>query len=282
MQVNRKKAIFAIGAFFVVFIGYRIVASYFINVPQKPLLRVKNSKESTVHTQQQVKSPPIQRKSTFTIEQKKRVNSIKNQSLIYHGLHDLKQVALTFDDGPDNYATPKILDILKKYQVSATFFVQGNQSKANPQVLRRIYEEGHTIGNHSYSHPQFTKLTNVGIEKQVIRAEMEIEKVIGKKPTLFRLPYGSANVRVTRQVKQKGYFLIQWNIDTNDWRGRSAKSICATVQKSIEPGSIILQHSNGKHIIGTVEALPIMIENLKSQRYEFVTIDQMLDVPAYK
>lgn len=278
----RKKIIVAIGAFFFLAAGYRIVAHQELRPTSKSPVHVHESKEKQVYEQRKAQAIPEKSLPMLSPEQKLELDNIKANPLIHNGPTYVDQVAITFDDGPDSTFTPKILDIVKEHNVVATFFVQGNHVKVYPEILKRINEEGHTIGNHSYNHPQFTKLANTQIDWQVTRTEEEIKKVIGKKPTLFRAPYGDVNKKVVSQIKRKGYKLIQWNIDTNDWRGRSAKNIIATVQKNLKPGSIILQHSNGTKVQGTIEALPSMIMDLKRKGYQFVTVDQMLDIPPYR
>lgn len=248
---------------------------------ENPITPESNEQKKEPQPEEPLKKP--EQVSASAREQEQiEVEKLKQQTLFYKGLSTQKRVALTFDDGPDRYYTLQILDILKKEKVPATFFVVGNLSKIYPDVLRRIDQEGHVIGNHSWNHPQFTKLSQSGINSQLSRTNAVIKEAIGKEPRLFRPPYGAMNTRVEKQIGSQGYKIIQWSVDTRDWSGRSSKQIVNTVINQVEPGGIILQHSaGGEKLRTTVEALPQIISYLKKNGYEFVTVDELLYVPAY-
>lgn len=220
--------------------------------------------------------------SKLTAKEQQEVAKLKKKILFYHGPSFKKQVALTFDDGPDKNFTIQVLDILKKEQVPATFFVVGYRSKNHPDVLKRIDQEGHIIGNHSYNHPQFTKISLSQVDKQISQTNHYIHQAIQKTPLLVRPPYGSINDKVTKHLGKKGYKVIQWSVDTVDWKGPTSQQIVHTVKRDTKPGGIILQHSaGGEQLQQSVDALPEIIRYFKSQGYEFVTVDQLLNVPAY-
>ena len=188
-----------------------------------------------------------------------------------------KVVALTFDDGADGANTNKILDILAKYNVKATFFLTGSGANHHPQYIKNIAAKGHQLGNHSYSHPYFTQLSTTQMKSELDRTESLIKSLTGKttKP-IFRAPYGAVNNTVLSGVGAAGYsYTIQWNIDTVDWKGVSASQINTKVQSNIKPGSIVLMHT-GAGAPGTPLALPTMISQLKAKGYQFVTISQLL------
>ncbi|WP_214828680.1 LysM peptidoglycan-binding domain-containing protein [Exiguobacterium algae] len=188
-----------------------------------------------------------------------------------------KIVALTFDDGADGANTNKILDILTKYNVKATFFLTGSGANHHPQYIKNIAAKGHQLGNHSYSHPYFTQLSTTQMKSELDRTESLIKSLTGKttKP-IFRAPYGAVNNTVLSGVGAAGYsYTIQWNIDTVDWKGVSASQINTKVQSNIKPGSIVLMHT-GAGAPGTPLALPTMISQLKAKGYQFVTISQLL------
>lgn len=188
-----------------------------------------------------------------------------------------KVVALTFDDGADGANTNKILDILAKNNVKATFFLTGSGANNHPQYIKNIAAKGHQLGNHSYKHPDFTKLTATQMKSELDRTEALIKSLTGKttKP-IFRAPFGAVNSTVLSGVGAAGYgYTIQWNIDTVDWKGLTASQINTKVQTNIKPGSIVLMHT-GAGAPGTPLALPTMISQLKAKGYKFVTVSQLL------
>ncbi|SHE47176.1 Peptidoglycan/xylan/chitin deacetylase, PgdA/CDA1 family [Seinonella peptonophila] len=204
--------------------------------------------------------------------------------MLFHGPGSKKMVALTFDDGPDHDYTLQILDILKEYHVPATFFIVGRLAKRYPSVLNRIISEGHVIGNHSWDHPDFTELTPAEINHQLRRTNRMVFKLTGKQLRFFRPPFGAIDRKIERQIVNKGYSIIYWNVDTKDWSGRSAKRILSVVKRSLKPGSIILFHSAGghRHLKGTILSLPKIIRLMREKGYEMVTIDRLFDLPAYQ
>jgi peptidoglycan-N-acetylglucosamine deacetylase len=216
-------------------------------------------------------------------KEKKEVKQPSGPLVVFQGPRSQKKVALTFDDGPDRNYTNQILDILKQEHVSATFFVVGYMAQAYPDVLQRIDQEGHIIGNHSWNHPQFTKLSSAKVNGQIKRTNEVIKQVIAKEPILLRPPYGSIQQGLAKELNQKGFKVINWSVDTLDWKKRKPNSILKTVKRQMRPGGIILQHSaGGPQLKSTVEALPDIIAYLKRNQYEFVTVDELLGVLPYK
>lgn|GEM_PF-2522317 len=193
-----------------------------------------------------------------------------------HENSDKKYVVLTFDDGPDTKYTPAILDILKQYNVKATFFVVGTQVEKHGSVLQRILNEGHSIGNHSYNHANLTKLSNKEIVKQIEQADDLIKAVIGFKPTWIRAPYGAVNDIVKESMEDDDRSFIGWDVDTRDWAGSSVEEMRANINENTKSDSIILMHSfGGKHIKNTVELLPYIIQDLKDKGFTLVTLDEL-------
>ncbi|NOU91745.1 polysaccharide deacetylase family protein [Paenibacillus sp. LMG 31456] len=189
-----------------------------------------------------------------------------------------KRVALTFDDGPDANYTPKILDILKKNDIKATFFVVGNQVSLHPDVLKRINQEGHTIGNHTWDHADLSKLPTKRVIQEFKDTDDIIEKTIGVIPDLIRAPYGAVSVTQKKELEQAGRPLVDWNVDPRDWAGTSSSSILENIKLHTKPGHIILLHSFGGkrgNLDNTVEALPNIIAFLKSEGYQMVTIPEL-------
>ncbi|WP_110932747.1 polysaccharide deacetylase family protein [Paenibacillus bouchesdurhonensis] len=192
---------------------------------------------------------------------------------------EVKQIALTFDDVPDPRFTPKVLDVLKKHGVKATFFVVGSRAKKHPELLRRIHREGHIVGNHSYSHPLFKKKSALEFKNEIERTEKVIVKLIGYKPRFIRPPYGEINEEQLRWAKKQGYKIVNWNVDSLDWKALSKEKVKHNVLSAVGPGSIVLQHAgggDGSNLTGTIEALPDIIRTLRNRGYHFVTIPDLL------
>ncbi|MHA7967412.1 polysaccharide deacetylase family protein [Paenibacillus sp. CAU 1782] len=188
------------------------------------------------------------------------------------------KIALTFDDGPDTRYTTAILDILKEKDVKATFFVVGTQVKKYPDVLKRIVEEGHAIGNHTQSHKDLSKLTKSQIVKEIDEADAAIEDVLGYKPEMFRAPYGALSETLKKTLKEKDRKLVGWTVDTRDWAGTSINDMREVIRKGSKPNGIILMHSfGGKHIANTVEMLPQVIDDLRELGFTFVTADELVE-----
>lgn len=259
-------------------------------VPSNPEAKKENQASSSKQVQPKTiknqTNPSVPEKQDQPTEQEAIATEqevMKNQVLFHKGSKHGKRVALTFDDGPDRKHTLHVLEVLKNEKVPATFFVVGNMVKKNPDILKRIEQEGHVIGNHSWSHPQMTKISGKEVDAQIDRTNQAVYDIIGKKPLLFRPPYGAINKRVEKQIGGKGIKVVNWSVDTNDWRGRSSEQILNTVKSEVEPGGIILQHSSGgENLKGSMEALPEIIKYLKEQGYEFVTVDKLIYSPAYK
>jgi len=197
----------------------------------------------------------------------------------------VKAVALTFDDVPDPRFTPQLLDVLNKYHVKATFFVVGNRAKKHPELVSRMVREGHIIGNHSYNHPNFRKLRMKEFKSQIIRTENIIQNIAGYKPKLIRPPYGEITEGQLKWAKSQGYKVINWNVDSQDWKGLPKGQVKANILSSTGKGAIILQHGGGgvgSHLEGSIQALPEVITSLKQRGYTFVTVPQLLHVSKSK
>jgi len=197
-----------------------------------------------------------------------------------------RKVALTFDDVPDPRYTGYVLDTLKRKKVRATFFVVGYRAAAHPELVRRMVKEGHVVGNHSYNHPDFSKIRRLDrVQEQIVRTERIIRKQTGYAPRLFRPPYGEIRPVQLEWAKAHGYTVVNWDVDSKDWRQLSKAQIMANVTGAIRPGSIVLLHAGGgvgQKLWGTVGALPELIDWLRSHGYEPVTLSDLLDVPAGK
>jgi peptidoglycan-N-acetylglucosamine deacetylase len=185
------------------------------------------------------------------------------------GLHE---IALTFDDGPNPVYTPRILHILQLYHVHATFFNIGQQVQMYPQITREVYAEGNVVDNHSWSHPNFTKLSAAQINWQINMTEQIIQHTIGTRPEFIRLPYGATNAFVQRQITQDGLIQVRWTVDTNDWRLPGVAAIESVAINQAQNGGIILMHDGGGDRSQTVAALPDIIQTLQQRGFQFYTI----------
>ncbi|MFF2015133.1 polysaccharide deacetylase family protein [Paenibacillus sp. NPDC058177] len=196
-----------------------------------------------------------------------------------------KIIALTFDDVPDPRFTPQLLDVLRKYKVKATFFVVGSRAEKHPGLVARMIREGHVIGNHSYNHPQFVKLRLNDFRTQIVRTENILQAIAGYKPRLIRPPYGDINEQQLKWAKSHGYKLVNWNVDSLDWKGLSKTQVKNNILSHAGKGAIILQHGGGGHgsnLRGSIQALPEVITSLRQRGYTFVTVPQLLQISKSK
>ncbi len=179
-------------------------------------------------------------------------------------------VALTFDDGPDSNTTPQALDILAKYKIKATFFVQGKNIAGNEAILKRMQAEGHEVGNHSWNHPVLTQLSLEDAKKQITDTESAITSVLGKSTKLMRPPYGAISDDIRNSLDLS---FIMWDVDSLDWKSKNEAAILTQVQRQTTDGSIILIHDIHQT---SVNSLPKVIEYLQGQGYSFVTVSELL------
>ena len=182
-----------------------------------------------------------------------------------------KVVALTFDDGPDGNTTPQALDILAKYKIKATFFVQGKNIAGNEAILKRMQSEGHEVGNHSWNHPILTKLSLEDAKKQITDTEDAIKSVLGKSTKLMRPPYGAISDDIRNSLDLS---FIMWDVDSLDWKSKNEAAILTEIQHQTSDGAIILMHDIHQP---SVNSLPKVIEYLKEQGYSFVTVSELLN-----
>lgn len=202
-----------------------------------------------------------------------------------HGTPSINQVALSFDDGPDVRFTPQVLDVLAKHDVKATFFLIGARVKAHPEIVERIQNEGHAIGNHTFWHPNLPKEELGRLHWELTETEKAIEDITGFKPRLFRSPYGALNEEMVKMLKENNNTVIGWNVDSLDWKQPGADIVSNNVLSNIGFGSIILMHDGGDwsmDLSGTAQALETIILKLKNDGTEFLTIPELIGVPEKK
>jgi len=180
-------------------------------------------------------------------------------------------LAITFDDGPYPETTPYVLDILQRHHVQATFFVVGKRVPGQERLLQRMQAEGHEIGNHSWGHPNFTKLPPEEIEAQIERAQAAISAAGVPIPDLFRPPYGAIDATVQAHIDMT---IIAWNIDPTDWRADSPGQVAERVITHAKPGGIITMHDTEWMAVDSLDAILTSLE----PQYRFVTVSDLLDI----
>ncbi len=193
--------------------------------------------------------------------------SIKKKNIDYNK----KVVALTFDDGPSKY-TKKILDILKEEEACATFFIVGNKALFYKEELQRMIKEGSEIGNHSYSHKWLNRLSENEFKEEINKTQKVIEDITGFTPKIFRPTYGGYSDKLKTYTDLN---FILWNVDSEDWKVKNTNKILNNIFKSVKDESIILMHDNHEY---SVKALKEIIDNLKNDGYQFVTVSELLEI----
>ncbi|VBB06823.1 polysaccharide deacetylase [Lucifera butyrica] len=196
-------------------------------------------------------------------------------------LTDDRVVALTFDYDQGEGAAPQILAILKEGNAKATFFMNGNSVRDNPELVHRMMAEGHEIGNQGYSQQDYRRLTAAQIEGEIRSCNTVFEKMTGLKSSLVRFPLGHFNRDSLEAVNKLGFTAIIWNIDSKDTTITSADRIVEQIAGHIKPGSIILLHCSDR-IAGTVQALPAILKLIGDAGYQTVTVGQLLQQHSQK
>lgn len=180
-------------------------------------------------------------------------------------------IALTFDDGPTR-STPQLLTTLKEHRARATFFVIGKRAKTLPDITKRIIDEGHQIGNHTWSHASLPSLKPVKMAEEINRTNVAIQKITGVSPHTLRPPYGSIDDATYDVLKQTNMSAVLWSIDTRDWSETDSGILCDRVVASAQPGSVIILHDG---IAKSTKATNCILGRLEKKSYQFVTIDEL-------
>jgi peptidoglycan/xylan/chitin deacetylase (PgdA/CDA1 family) len=199
----------------------------------------------------------------------------------YKGRPGRRQVALTFDDGPSGVATGEILDLLGRYRVPATFFLLAGNLEGRGDILRRMAAEGHTLANHTAGHPDLRGLTPEQLAWEVGELQNRVADVTGLKTALLRPPYGFISDENLRQLSGMNYKIINWSVDSKDWRDIDRDRVLINTLPEVRDGSIILLHDAFSHA-ATLQAVEDIIQSLGWQGYRFVTVNELLDIEAYQ
>jgi peptidoglycan/xylan/chitin deacetylase (PgdA/CDA1 family) len=220
---------------------------------------------ATVLWAQQPSPSPTKAKTLLEPEPKTTVSSVHV---------DGPYIALTFDDGPNQKLTPRLLDLLAQHHIHVTFFVLGENLEQHPEVVQRAAREGHEIGNHSWSHPNLAKMADEGVRSQIKRTEEAIIGAIGSRPVLFRPPYGSVTTHQKHFIHDElGYEIILWDVDPLDWKEPGPSIVSSRILKETRPGSIVLSHDIHAQ---TIQAMPATLTELEAKGFKFVTVSELL------
>jgi len=193
-----------------------------------------------------------------------------------------KRLALTYDDGPNDPHTQRLLEVLAKHNVQATFFLIGRYTKQHPDIAREIVQAGHVVGNHTFTHPLLTFKSASEIRQELSACRSALQDAIGEHSNLFRPPFGGRRPAVLRIARELGLEPVMWNVTGYDWTAPPSAEIEQKVAKQIRGGDVILLHDGGHRQMGadrsqTVLATENLIKKYKAEAYEFLTIPQMLE-----
>ena len=197
----------------------------------------------------------------------------KKKLPIYNVGREEKIVSISFDAAWGNEQTQNLLDILKKNDVKTTFFLVGMWVDKYPESVKAIFDDGHDIGNHSDTHPHLPKSSADEIKKEIENCNDKVEKITGKRPILFRFPYGDYDNKSIEVLHDLNMYPIQWNIDSLDWMDKKCDEMCNRIIPKLSPGSIILMHNGAKY---TPESLDTIINKIKDEGYQIVPISQII------
>jgi peptidoglycan/xylan/chitin deacetylase (PgdA/CDA1 family) len=193
-----------------------------------------------------------------------------------------KQLALTYDDGPNDPHTLRLLEVLAKRGVRATFFLIGRYVKQRPDIARELVRAGHVIGNHTFTHPRLIFKSASQVKEEILQCREAITDAVGEHSNLFRPPFGGRRPITLRVVRGLGLLPVMWNVTGYDWNATSAEYIERKVTRGVHGGNVILLHDGGHHAFGTdrsrtVIATDHLIARHKSEGYEFLTVPEMME-----
>src|SRR4051812_22857266 len=219
-------------------------------------------------------APPVEKPAASPVKPKATPTPTE-PPITFNSVHvDGPYIALTFDDGPNATLTPKLLDLLAAKHLKATFFVVGQNAADHPEILKRAVREGHEIANHSWSHPNFGKMSDEAVRRELQKTDDAISAAIGKRPTLMRPPYGSITAHQKKWIHEEfGYRIIIWDVDPLDWKRPGPSVVTARILKETNAGSIVLAHDIHPP---TIEAMPATFDQLMKKGFKSVTVTELL------
>ena len=205
--------------------------------------------------------------------------SVNNKLLpIYNVQTDTNKVALTMNCAWNADDIDQILKVLKQNNVKITFFLVGDWIDKFPEAVKKIYEDGHEIASHSNTHPHVNNLTYEENIEEIEKSNEKIEKITGQRTQIYRVPYGEYNNTVIQAAQDKGYYTIQWSLDTLDYTGLTGDEMWNRIQDKVKAGDIILTHNGTKH---TADSLDMLIKNIKQKGFEIVTVSNLIYTENY-
>jgi peptidoglycan-N-acetylglucosamine deacetylase len=192
-----------------------------------------------------------------------------------------KQLALTYDDGPNDPYTQQLLDVLAKHEVKATFFLMGRYVRQRPDIVRDVVQAGHVIGNHTFTHPNLIYKSGARVREELLQCRQAIVDAVGEPSSLFRPPFGKRRPVTLRVVREFGLVPVMWNITGYDWRAPSVEYIEKKVMPNVHGGNVILLHDGSHRAFGydrsrSVIVTDRLIAKYKAEGYEFVTVPEMM------
>ena len=197
----------------------------------------------------------------------------KRQLPVYSVARDDNVIAISFDAAWGSEQTPELLNILDEYNVKTTFFLVGFWVDKHPDMVKEIVARGHEIGNHSQTHPHMSQLSESKIKEELGIMSGKVETITGVRPTLFRPPYGDYSDRVVTTSRSEGYEVVQWSVDSLDWKNFGADNIVKQCTQNIKSGDIVLFHNDAQYIL---KALPTVLEYYQSKGFQIVPVSQIL------
>lgn len=206
-------------------------------------------------------------------------SSIEQTLPIYNVQTEEKKIAFTMNCAWSADDINDILETLRNNEVKITFFMVGDWVDKNPESVKKIYEEGHEIGNHSNTHPHVSKLTYEQNLEEIEKCSQKVEQITGVKPTLYRAPYGEYNDEVINVSFENGYYAIQWNKDTLDYQALTGEQMWKRIGNNLQNGDIILSHNGTAH---TSDSLDMLIKNIKEKGFEIVKVSDLIYKEKYK
>ena len=181
-----------------------------------------------------------------------------------------ENIYLTFDDGPDENITPRLLELLSKHKIKATFFMVGQKAERYPEIVLQIHKNGHAIGNHSYTHPHLIFKSKESIEEEIKRTDEAVFEITGKRPTLFRPPHGQFGFAVLSILKSTNHRMVLWSASSQDYKVKtSTEKIQARMKKYVRPGKIVLMHDGHLQSQHMLEALKNSLDRFKEKNLKF-------------
>ena len=203
------------------------------------------------------------------------------------GMRESKQIALTYDDGPNDPHTLKLLDVLAKHNVRATFFMIGRYVRQRPDIARAVAQAGHVIGNHTLTHPLLIFKSEAQTRAQLVDCHQALQDAIGQHSNLFRPPWGGRRPATLRIARELGLQTVMWNVTGYDWNAPPAAVIESKVARQMRGGDVILLHDGEHRAMGadraqTVIATDNLIQRYKNEGYEFVPVPEMMKAVSHQ